>query len=67
MLTVEVGSTVVRILGGTVKMPLKVTEVTEERIICGDWEFCRITGGEIDEFLGWDGRNTGSFLILPNK
>ena len=43
-------------------MPLKVTDITETRIICGPWEFSRETGGEIDEELGWDGINTGSLL-----
>lgn len=63
----KVGDEVIRNLGGTVKMPLKVTAVTEDRIICGPWEFDKTTGAEIDEELGWprfeDGvLKTGSIL-----
>ena len=43
-------------------MQLEVTELTEKEIICGSWKFSKITGGEIDEDLGWDGINTGSIL-----
>jgi hypothetical protein len=50
---VTVGDKVLRWLAGIeVPMPLIVTEVTDERIICGPWEFDRITGAEIDELLG---------------
>lgn len=45
----EVGSKVTRMLGGLVPMELKVTELTEERIVCGMWEFDKTTGAEIDE------------------
>ncbi len=46
---VKVGDTVTRMLAGVVPMELKVSEVTEDRIVCGAWEFDRITGHEIDE------------------
>ena len=59
---VEVGEIVTRLLAGTIPMKLKVTEVTDTRIVCGAWEFDRVTGGEIDEDLGWDAYNTGSVL-----
>jgi len=46
---VKVGDIVTRMLAGVVPMELKVSDITEERIICGAWEFNRITGHEIDE------------------
>ena len=46
---VQVGDTVTRMLAGTVPMELDVSQVTEDRIICGPWEFDRITGIEIDD------------------
>ncbi len=48
-------------------MQLVVSDVTPTKIICSDWEFCRLTGGEIDADLGWDGIDTGSYLILPDE
>lgn len=63
----KVGDPVVRMLGGTVPMPLTVTEITDIRIICVHWEFNRANGAEVDEYLGWDGvTKTGSF-ITPVK
>ena len=61
---IQIGDKVTRLLGGCLPMVLTVTEVTDDRIICGDWEFSKHTGGEIDELLGWDGLNTGSLLKL---
>jgi len=46
---VKTGDTVTRMLAGVIPMELMVTDITEERIICGAWEFDRITGHEIDE------------------
>lgn len=60
--TVQVGDTVVRMLAGSLPMQLVVTEVTPERIKCGDWEFSRRNGAEIDDFLGWNESRTGSYL-----
>ncbi len=48
-----VGKIVTRWLAGDIPMDLKITEVTDDLIICGDWTFHRITGAEIDEYLGW--------------
>ena len=61
---VTVGDTVFRFLGtiGT-PLPLRVSAVTEERIICGDWQFDKRTGAEIDEFLGWGPALTGSYIL----
>ena len=56
---VKVGETVKRMLAGVVPMKLKVSEITETRIICGPWEFDRNTGLEIDE----DIPVTVSFLV----
>ncbi len=50
---IRAGDTVKRVLGGTVPMQLRVTEVAEDIIYCGPrgvgWKFCRRTGAEIDE------------------
>lgn len=48
---VKVGDIVTRMLAGVVPMELKVSDITEERIICGAWEFDRITGHEIDDMI----------------
>ncbi len=47
--SVKPGDTVNRMLAGQIPMKLKVTDVTDTRIVCGGWEFCRITGIEIDD------------------
>lgn len=60
--SVKVGDNVIRIIAGSIEMPLKVTDITETKILCGEWEFSRETGGEIDKYLEWDGINTGSVL-----
>ena len=61
--TVKPDDVVVRLLGEAVKMKLAVTAITQDRIICGSWQFCRETGAEIDEELGWDRNGTGSRII----
>ena len=65
---VKVGDTVYRYLS-TIPTPmiLKVSSITEEKICCGPWEFSKVTGGEIDEYLSWDGVNTGSFITEKPK
>ena len=61
---VGVGDMVVRMLAGTLPMKLHVSRVTDQIITCGDWEFDRETGAEIDELLGWGPPPlmTGSYL-----
>jgi hypothetical protein len=59
---IKVGDELLRSMGGVV-MPILVSEVTEDRIVCGPWEFCRKTGAEIDEDLGWGNEMTGSFIM----
>lgn len=65
---IKVGDTVTRFLGGA-EMTLNVTEVTDDRIKCGGWEFDKATGAEIDEDLGWGPppkyAYTGSFIKVP--
>ena len=58
------GDTITRMLAGSIQMELKVTEVTDTKIICGAWEFDRATGAEIDDDLEWGPEYgaTGSFL-----
>lgn len=59
---VKVGDTVPRMCAGQVMMNLTVSEVTEDRIICGPWVFSKRNGAEIDEDLDWDETHTGSYL-----
>ncbi len=64
---VQPGDLIMRMLSGKVPMELKVSEITEDKIICGPYEFSRETGGEIDKDLGWDGvvtKPTGSFITF---
>lgn len=61
----RVGDTVERWLAGEVPMLLKVTAIGDGMIYCGAWIFDRKTGGEIDEDLGWNGVDTGSFITKP--
>ena len=59
-----VGNVVTRWLASNIPMDFKITEVTDDRIIGGDWIFDRTTGAEIDEYLGWGPPPlaTGSFI-----
>lgn len=63
----QVGDPVCRLLAGVSPMHLKVSAITGDRIVCGLWEFSRLTGGEIDEDLGWDAHTTGSFIRKPTQ
>jgi hypothetical protein len=64
---IKVGDTITRWLGGTIEMQLRVSAITEDRIVCGGWEFDKATGAEIDEDLGWGPppKMTGSFIKVP--
>lgn len=69
----NVGDEITRMLAGSIPMKLKVTEITEDRIICGGWEFDKKTGAEIDDDLGWGpptleepNKMTGSFIKMPD-
>jgi len=59
---VQVGDEVIRTVGDSLPMAIKVTGVSKDRIYCGPWEFSRKNGAEIDEELGWDEFETGSFI-----
>jgi hypothetical protein len=60
---VKVGDIVTRNLCG-IKMKMYVTAVDDKLITAGmGWTFSRETGAEIDPELGWDERETGSFLM----
>ncbi|OAI41263.1 hypothetical protein AYO40_03520 [Planctomycetaceae bacterium SCGC AG-212-D15] len=66
---IKPGDIVLRAVGESVMMAMKVTGITEDLIICGSWKFDRETGMEEDEDLGWGvahGR-TGTKLVLANK
>ncbi len=75
------GDKVIRLLGGDLKMPMRVVKVTKDRIFCNAikaspipdgalddlWQFDRATGVEEDASLGWGVSfgRTGSFLSEP--
>ena len=59
---IKAGDLVTRVLGGSVRMQLRVTEVADTLIVCGPWQFSRATGAEVDEELGWGENGSGSFL-----
>lgn len=63
---VVIGDIVVRYMGG-VLMDLTVSDVTDDLIICGDWEFDRETGAEVDEELGWGPAGTGSYIVKKEE
>ena len=48
---IKIGDKVTRLLAGIIPMELQVTDVTNNRIICGSWEFDRDSGIEIDEYI----------------
>lgn len=61
--SLKVGDIVTRMLAGVVAINLRVTALDDKLITCGAWTFNRATGGEVDEYLGWDGvGHTGSML-----
>lgn len=62
---IKVGDVITRMLAGKVPMQLKVSEVTEDKIIAGWYTFDRIYGAEIDEDLNWGPPPlaTGSFIL----
>lgn len=66
---VKVGDVVVRYLAGSIRRNLEVTDLTQEKIICGDWEFDRKTGAEIDDVLGWGPppKRTGSYIVKEDS
>jgi hypothetical protein len=49
--TLVKGDVILRQLGGFIPMELIITEVTDDRVICGSWEFDRNTGIEIDDMI----------------
>lgn len=61
---VRIGDTVFRFLGSiATPLPLRVSAVTEERIICRDWQFDKRTGAEVEELLGWGPALTGTYIL----
>lgn len=61
-----VGQYVTRLLAGSIPMTLRVTGITDDRILCGEYEFDRKTGAEIGDFLGWGPppKMTGSYITV---
>lgn len=63
LLSIKIGDAVDRYISIIPKpMKLTVTAITDRLIVCGDWTFDKMTGGEVDEYLGWDGKYTGSYI-----
>jgi len=62
---IKVGDHVTRNLAGAL-MELIVSDVTDDLIVCGPWEFSRRNGVEIDKECGWDELSSGSF-VQPKK
>lgn len=62
--TVKVGDVVQRKHARGDFMKLRVTEVTDDMVVCGLWDFDRLTGAEIDDQLGWGPKHgkSGTFL-----
>jgi hypothetical protein len=69
--SISIGDVVQRNLCGLI-MELKVTDLTDDLIICGGtkeshggWWFDRHTGAEVDEELGWGPppKMTGSYIV----
>lgn len=62
---VKPGDTVIRMMAG-IPMPMLVTEVTDDLVMCGAWVFDLRTGAEIDSFLNWGPPPlaTGSYLVF---
>lgn len=67
MIEVQVGEIVCRYSNGVLLMALTVSEITEDRIICGPWTFDRSTGAEINEQLRWGPDNTFSYIQKFNE
>jgi hypothetical protein len=61
---IDPGEWVTRVLAGSIRMRLVVTEVLGPMLVCGDWMFDRRTGMEVDPELGWGPETgvSGSFL-----
>jgi hypothetical protein len=66
--SLKVGDTVTRWLAGDIPMNLIVAALTDDIVDCG-WTFCRQTGCEIDDDLGWGPppKMTGSFIAAPKR
>ena len=64
---IKIGETVVRMLAGKIPMDLIISDITDNKIICGAYEFDIRTGAEIDDELGWGNDITGSYLELPRN
>lgn len=64
----KVGDPVERWLGGA-PMRMEVSRILPDRVVCALWEFCRMTGVEIDEELGWGPKSgfTGSYIRRPGN
>lgn len=57
---IEDGRRVVEIFFGLERDYPPITELP-------NWTFSTLTGGEVDEDLGWNGVNTGSYLVIENQ
>jgi hypothetical protein len=60
----KINDEITRMISGIIPMSLKITNIDDKYIYCGDWKFSKTNGAEIDEDLNWDENNTGSFIKL---
>ena len=65
----QIGDKVRRMLASHLYFDLKVSNITEDYIICGSkytWKFCKKTGMEINEELQWGPQYnySGSFIRI---
>lgn len=58
----KVGDKVKRYIAGAVFMDLTVTSISDY-IYCGDYVFSKKNGAEVDEYLGWTEKATGSYIV----
>ena len=64
--SVKVGDKVSRYIGNLPLMDLAVTAI-DEFIHCGPWKFSKKNGAEIDEDLGWNEENSGSYITFADE
>jgi hypothetical protein len=59
-----VGDTVYRYFGddNIPAMELKITKITDDWIVCGDYTFFKVTGLEFDDYLEWNCFSSGSYI-----
>lgn len=62
---VKIGDVLTREIANIIRVDVKVTGVTDQHVICGEWIFDKETGMEEDPEIGWGKAFgiTGSLLM----